>query len=468
MCLNSCKEHTVINTNVTPGIDNIHTFALSVSGTDSIRTKQIFNDSVVTSGYTGNPVYQALGYVNADPYSGNTVASIYLQVSPPSTSYAFSTLTTAGLDSAFLILPYAGFTWGDTVHPSTIPIKVYQLADTLGLNATYYAFNKKATGMLVGTGSLSFGPASPGGHGNNIVDSPFVTGLYRAPVLRISLGKVTDPFLANLQTIISNVNNTLTYAAFDSVFNGLYIVPDTGGTGRALAYFRLDASTYDNYGQANVLIYGHTSSAVTDTVTYSFPYSTTNTAHFNRITRNYTNALVKGLFSQPAKSDPYVIVQNAPGGEMDIRLPYVKNLPQNVIINKAQLVFTEIGQPASDFPAYDTNFFKPNRIYPQGVDANGVRYNIADRYPLTTSDGLLFIDGTPQYRSVIVNSVPYTQYFVNVPRELQQAILQQRSELHLRIGGTANYPGAYRALFKGSGLPGDSLATHLNIVYSKQ
>src|SRR5690606_39293688 len=92
-----------------------------------IYTKTVRTDSFVTSNsINGVPVYHALGTVN-DPFSGKTNAGFYFQIIPPSLGYGFPQTP----DSVVLVLPYAGFTWGDTTSSNAdIHLSGYEAAAT--------------------------------------------------------------------------------------------------------------------------------------------------------------------------------------------------------------------------------------------------------------------------------------------------------------------------------------------------
>jgi hypothetical protein len=158
-------------------------------------------------------------------------------------------------------------------------------------------------------------------------------------------------------------------------------------------------------------------------------------------------------------------MQNAPGVVLDVNLPYIqhlfKNLPNGALINKAELVFTQIEDPAYE----NRKYFGPLRLYPQGINSSGGRYTIADRYPVTDAT-LDFIDGSP--RQVVRGGNTLTEYRINIPREVQKAIVQRSNGLHLHLGGTVNFPGAYRLIVGGRGNTNPLYRPSINIIYSKQ
>jgi hypothetical protein len=437
--LGSCREDTIISSNVTPSVDNITTFQVTLP--DSFyEARTVRVDSIITSVYTSP--YQALGWVQqTEDGISNTMGSIYMQVVPRSTGSKFP----AGdvLDSAFVILPYAGFTWGDTTSLSSYTIRAYQLNDTLSVGTNYFPFSQKATGTnIIGTGTLKVGTRNAGL--GVIADSVMIGSTKVPPHLRVRLDNSV------INTLKAATDTNTTFAGFLRAFNGIYLVPDTNFLGRALPYFRIDP-TVGNYTGANLLVYAHNTTRDT---TYSFPYNATYAAGFNRITRKYSD--VSNIFNP---SNPQLVMQNQPGAAIDFRFKNLNNqalIPEGAVLNKVEITFTRIRAFS------DTFFFGPARIYPQGVSNTGVRYTVLDRYPISTQDGLDFIDGTPRSTA---GTITYT---LNVPRELQQAITNKESTLHLLIGGTANFPGAYRLILASLTHPDPTLRPLVKIIYSKQ
>ena len=455
--MTSCRENIAIQSDLTPGVDGIGTDSLIVP--DSFFTlNTVHDDSILTSNVGATySIFHALGWMTGDQLSGRTSANTYLQVVPTATLFSFDATNGAALDSAVLVIPYGGFTWGDTMSRSQQTIHAHLLQDTISNTARYYAFTMKNwMPAEIGNGAYYTGPAGSG----VIQDSVKVylshsagTTKTVAPHIRI---KLDTAFLSSLKAIVADTSKTSTFAGFLAALKGFYLRADTtagSNPGKALAYFRLNGLT-DNYGEANLLVYAHNNN--TDTVVYQLPFNNTYTGAYNRITRNYTD---QSVF---APNSTTLMVQNQPGAAIDLLIKNMRNLPlpagvklSDIVINKASLIFTEI--PSS----INTQYTHPPRIYPIGFDASGGKYAILDRYPLTTSDGLSFIDATPRTDSV----KNITTYTMNFPREFQQAIVQQKSELHLRINGTQTYPAAYRLLVGNKNHPNYRMV--FRVIYSK-
>ena len=456
--LASCREDAIIKSSLTPAVDNIHTFGIGPdfnNGSDTItlETGTAFQDSVNTSSRTtGFPIYHTLGWMR-DPFAGTTAASIYAQFVPTTTGVTFAGVTP---DSVVLVLPYSGFTWGDTTVSSTHQIKVYSISEGFSKDSIFYSYSSRATGATpIGTATLVTGLS-----GTGVIQDSVTLGVNRykyAPHLRV---KLDASWVQNV--FLPAISYDTSYTAFLQQFAGLCITADTSGLpGRTLPYFLLNgASTV--YGSAALLAYV----SGNDTAPVQFPYIATYAAHFNRIRRNYNGAPIASVLGPGNQA--YLAMQNGPGAAFDIRMPYIqslfKKIPAGAIINKAELCFTVTTAPGQT-PADDARFFPPYRLYPQGVNATGGLYTIADRYPVQDAT-LNFIDGTSS--TVTRNGTTQTVYRINIPREMQQIIVGGLSGLHLRIGGTVNFPAAYRLVVAGTGNTTAAIRPTINIIYTKQ
>lgn len=448
--LSSCKENTVIRTDVVPAVDNITVF-----GTDTLTllTKTVKDDSVISNLYNGG-AYMGAGHISGDPVFGKTAASFYFQVRPPQDNYSLDQ-TVYKIDSAVLVLPYSGVAFGDTTNSAGKQIfKAYRMTEKIYYDSIYYANTpaKNINPSPIATATVDI-PALI----HSYQDSTLVGGVKRAPHLRMRLDNdVLKNLVDNFGT--SNYANTSSFLDF---FNGIYISTETGGN--TIPYFKLQGD--DNFSRAGMVMYYHTinsGGAITDTLSVGYPFDATATAtktgFLNSVSRDYTGTLANTLFSSTAATDNTILLQNLPGASIDIRIPNVKNLPR-CIVNKAELVITQISSPL------DAIFETPARIYPEVINEGGARIRIADRNPVSSSSPLIFIDGTR--RSVNLGGAIVNQYVLNFPRELQNAIVEQRKELRLRISGTQTFVGAFRLTAAGSSYSQPQYRVKLNVVYTK-
>lgn len=442
-----CKEDTIIKANIAPVADDIYSNV--IGDTLTLITKTVIDDSIVTSfSSSSTPVIHGLGTVN-DPLFGRSNWGIYTQFLPTANNLSIPTP-----DSVVLILPYYGVSWGDTLSssaPSMQSFTVYRVTETMSKDSTYYSKSYKNIDWN--------NPVSDPTPVNVLglkYDTLKIAGAVRSPHLRI---KLKASFAAELVAAAASSNNS---ADFLDKIKGIYIGPSdtSNGSLRTVPYFFLNGNS--DYNRASIALYysenGNTKPDSIKTAFLNFVY--TDCAHFNRITRNYTGSWANNYIQSTAVSDSIILVQNEPGASLDIRIPYIKNLP-NAIINKAQLVITQIKMnDESD------KFTAPSRLYPVGVDATGAAYTIKDREPVESSGPLDFIDGTRR-DVTLPDGTQASQYYINIPREVQKAILNKADELHLRINGTVTYPGAYRLIAGGKKHSNSMYRIRLNISYSK-
>lgn len=441
LSVTSCKENTIINSSLTPAVDNIKTFALDQNEI-TFLTKTVYDDSIVTS-LNVSPVIAGLGTVNADPFFGVTNAGFYFSVVPPTSSYSFP-VSRSSVDSVVLVLPYSGFTWGDTNNTSR-PQKfsVYRMTDTFSNAGYYYSFSRFGVDRshLLGTVTANM---------NDLKNDVQLKDSFVTPHLRI---KITDNDF--IQKLMDSSSQYADYPTFLSWFKGLYVEPDTtgGATGTSLGYFQLDGSSY--YTTAGLLFY------MQDSVVSQFAYNTTNCAHSSWVKRNYTGYPVAPYYAPSRTDDSIIMIQNEPGAAGDIQitnLTHINDVIGKSLINKAQILITKVDVSPS------TIYTEPARIRVTGIDDYGTYYVIADNYVGSSiiSD---FIDGTA--KSVTVGAFTVTQYAINFPRELQKALIQGRTNLHLRINGTQTYPGAYRLIAGGKSNSNGTYKLQINVIYSK-
>ncbi|PZF72014.1 hypothetical protein [Taibaiella soli] len=436
----SCKENTIINSNLAPAVDNIKTFALDPNDI-SCLSKTVYDDSIVTSLNT-SPVIAGLGTVNADPFFGVTNAGIYFNVIPPTSSYTFP-VSRSSIDSVVLVLPY-NFTWGDTNNTNR-PQKfsVYRMTDTFSSTGYYYSFSRFGVDRshLLGTVTTNI---------NDLKNYVQLKDSSVTPHMRI---KITDNDF--IQKLMDSSSQYADYPTFLSWFKGLYVEPDTtsSATGTSLAYFELDGDSY--YNTAGLLFY------MQDSVVSQFGYNTTNCAHSTWVKRNYTGYPVAPYYSPSRTDDSIIMIQNEPGAAADIRITNIRHIDSVIgksLINKAQILITKVDVGSSSI------YTEPSRIRVTGIDDYGTYYFIADNY-VGSSTSSTFIDGVAQ--SVTVGAFTVTQYSINFPRELQKALIQGRTNLHLLLNGTQTYPGAYRLIAGGKSNSNATYKLQINVIYSK-
>ncbi len=445
-----CKEDTIVKASVTPGNNNLGT--TNIPDTMTVYGSTVFVDKLKTSDkVSGIPIVHALGTV-VDPFFGTTNAGIYMQVLPTQSAFRFVAVgTNYTVDSAVLILPFYGFAWGNRTDPKPQKFRVYRIEEAMSNTADYYSnqhLQVRNTPLAEVTVDMK----------SVLNDTPSAAGVktgYRH--IRIPLGQdfVND--------VVSQIGTgTFTDdASFLSYFKGFYIAPDSNynisNNTDLLTYILLDGS--NDYARTAVAFY-YRENGSNETKTAFFNYiretAGSKTANFNHIDRNYTGYPAQKILNYGTGDS--LILQNEPGLCIDLRIPNLSQIPVSSII-KAEIVLTQI----SSGVAADSLQI-PNRIVPRGVDASGNEYEIADLSASDYSAAIAFVDGTKRTEKD-VNGNDIITYRINIPREVQKAIIDKRNELHLRIKGATGFPGAYRLVAGGR-----NHGTHkmqLNIVYSK-
>ncbi len=450
-----CRENTLINSKVAPANNAVGVWDTALS----CITHTYYDDTVITSTNIGGlSVFQGVGAIS-DPFFGTMTGATYFQVIPA--TFNSSQYDSTTIDSAFLFMPYSGFTYGDTTNQSlTQTYQVFYLNDSLGYNSNYYSFDSKAIDAVT--------PLSDPTTVNlyHLKDTFSVNGVYYTKGMRIPL-KLTA--LMNRINPAQAILTTSTAPATDfiNLFNGICVrVANPLQSATAFPYFKLDGTTM--YDEATILVYHHHPSySPVDTMKEQYFFSTGTCAHFNNITKSYTHSPVSNLLHSTQANDSVIALQNQPGASIDIIIPGIKKIPAGVI-NKAELQLTLL-------PAYNSNsfLFYPEKLYPLGI-ANGtypagigagLAYNIADRYPLTSLSPLGVLDGyihTFTRRGITVQT-----FTIDLPREVMASIAAKNDTIHLHINGTQDFYGAFHMVAGGGSYSDTLYRPKLIVVYSK-
>ena len=449
-----CKENITLNSKLSPSSDTVAVYQTYLP----CITHTYFDDSINTAtAYPGIPYYQAVGNLS-DPFFGDLTCATFFQIIPAQNGFTFAAADT--IDSAVLILPYSGFTYGDTVTQTTTQtIQVFYMTDSMGSvsTASYYPFNTKSINL---TSPLSAPTTFSVYH---LIDSFLATWVDHSSV-RVKLNLPTFMNLLNYALNQSSATGNPTEATFINYFNGLCIRPaDTRVASDYLPYFQLDG--IDQYSEAGVLVFYHAN--VGDTTYQQFYFNTAYCTHFNAITNSYGRAPVNQLYHSTSKNDEIVALQNQPGACIDLYITGISKLPAG-IINKAEVQLTLL-------PAYNnTTFFMPEKIYATGVATatypsglgltQGEVYNLADRYPLLSTSPYTVLDGYPHTG---IGTTGQSVFTLDIPRELMQAIAMKSDTIHLQINGTSDYYGAFHMVAGGGSYPDSNYRAKFKVVYSQ-
>ena len=466
-----CRENTLIRSKVLPANDTVGVKSYTLN----CITHTYYDDTAITSTDIGGiPCYQAVG-TYYDQFFGTMVGSTFFQVSfgsVPNNVFAGYTI-----DSAILVLPYSGFTYGDTSSAFSSLTQTYQvfyMLDSLSNPAitNYFSYSSKPVDI---SNPLSDPTTVNIYHIRDSVGT--YTQDYNYPALRI---KLRIPALMQHLNPALNLLSTSTNLPQDwfNAFNGICVMPANTNPlmiphgPSAMPYFQLDGST--EYSEAGILVYSHlagTSAPVIDTAPIVFPFDPTICSHFNNITRSYSRYPVNNLLRSSQVNDSIIVLQNQPGASLDILIPGMKSIPKGVVISNAQLQLNLLTIPLY---ASDTNSAQlPERLYPVGIGnatyptgvGNGVAYNLADRYPTTSLTPLAYMDG--YWHLLTVGSNVLETYTINIPREVMASIAANNDTLHLHITGTQDFYGAFKMVAGGGTYSNPLYQPKFVITYSK-
>src|SRR5690606_23992422 len=165
-------------------------------------------------------------------------------------------------------------------------------------------------------------------------------------------------------------------------------------------------------------------------------------------------------FTASSSARDSIVIEGYPGLYTEITIRDLDQIPA-AVINKASLTFTVIAV------GKDGALSVPTQLILEEVK-DGVVNPVADMLGsggTAVEEGLLIIDGKPV--QVTDNGPARYRYTLNFPRALQQALMEGRNEITLRISSSTVYPGAYRLL--AGGLNGQDAADRLkvHVIYTK-
>lgn len=451
----ACKESSVSKSTSTliPPVDNINTFAKSASDF-GIAFSHGITDPIITSSFTydhnggSSPLNAVAIGAYTDPFFGQTIASAHLQLTPYGPNFKFP--ADAVIDSAVLVLPYiagsiAGNYYGDTNAVNTW--NVYSNDGTLEKSKVYYSSDDINTDQLIGTGTVSYHNFKSG-----VKQVLAATNDTTTSQLRIRLNQ---SFAAEMFAADSTVYKSTT--AFFDYFKGITIKPELNQAKDFLAYFLLPSSaTWEQkmLSNARIEFHYHTS---TDTTFSSIVVRPSVCAYFSTIQQKTDDFPVANLLTRNSDS---ILIQSQPGLRTDLTLTGLSEIPL-AVINKAEFVFTV----QNTTPAYLLPF---SPVVPVIVNEAGTEmplYERIDNNGSANDGGIAMVN--PYAQKVTIGGVSYTQFKINLPRTIQQYVLERKDKITIRFKGTNYNPGMYRIL--GYGLnSNEDVKFKLNLIYTKK
>jgi hypothetical protein len=341
----SCTKitSTEIGQDLIPAVDNIHTFDTTL---EVITENFAWADSTfprLARTTTGGAPEMMVGYISNDPQFGKTDASMYFFLSPPQYPAPYQVKDSLYLDSVVLCLRWSGSTVGDSTAQQKF--NVFKLTDKLNSDSAYRTDAVISYNEMLG--SKTFSPTI-------LNDSLVLSNQRVANQLRIRLSDDFGRQILSWDTSAGQPlhNDTL----FRNALPGFAVVPDVAGASSANAIMGFLVSDTNSYLR---IYYRYDTLAKQDTTFKTYKY-VINGGFANNITRNYTGS----EFAQTLGAGPDSIsyIQTAPGTYTTVNVSSLngfKALKGNVVINRAELVMTQI-PAAGQFNEY---FAGPELLY---------------------------------------------------------------------------------------------------------
>lgn len=444
----SCNESTLLGEGLVPGSDRLSTLD---TDTFTVRTRTWFRpDDSLAANYQTEMI---AGAINEDPVFGRSVAITYSQFGLSAASFKFEGDKPV-LDSVVLSLAYAGY-YGDSMGAQQYT--VYRILDKTFNDTTLYYTHQQLnieTGHPLGTTVTT--PKSA-------ADSVDVYGTEQAPQIRIRLDNAFGQSIMQQSPDVALSNDS----AFHVWLNGLAVVPDSTMSGRRALLF-----TELNNDYTGITVFYHNESD--DSLQAFFPFNPSSCAFSNYVHRNYTGSEAAGHFGDTVNvvGDSLIYLQGKPGLYADIEMPYLQDF-SNAVINKAELIITQVPDAASDvFAAPDWLFLWQYKN--AAKDSLGYVFDVGavsnPLYGLQLTNLSYFGGG----RRMITNQdgQRVAQYRINITRYLQHLIRQNPTYSETNFGfrlevmdasGSTRDPGR---LVLGGGTHG-RYPMKLHVVYTK-
>jgi len=448
--ISSCKENTILPPDLVPAVDGINTFQ---EDTFTVITTTVYKDSLLTGGKLNGvdrgadaEYAQAIGTIsagaNGDEVFGKTVASVYIQVRPPSPSFTFSG-TNQVFDSVVLATNYSR-AYGDTSSNSQQQrFDLFQSSDNKDLsNAFYETETANLNGSAIASTLVNFNTLP--------TDSPVINGVTLRPQIRFNLQGTSFQ-----NDLVSQTPSTafLDYETFLNWLGGFYITPDES-IGNTLGYFDTDnTSLYVYYRFVNA-------QNDPDTAVVVFPFDPAFCVRYNSITRDYQGTPSDNFIETGAVAgDSLIFIQGEPGLAGLISFPQIGKFP-NAIINKAELTLTVVS-PYTNF--LDTaSYTMPNQLQIVYVNELGEDEVLEDYIRL----GARRVGGLRNWATL--NGSQRIQYKFNISHTIQEAVTTQNSNFKLKLSGArSNFPAQNRVVIRGSGTSVQLEKPNLNIIFTK-
>lgn len=409
------------------GLGLIDQVGTEFNDTTTVVAYSLLEDTINTTNLSSN----LLGNIH-DPVFGDSKASIYSQFALSGSSVNFG--ANPIIDSVVLTLQLSSY-YGDTT--SQVGIRVYRLTEALSHDARYYQTSTigfDPTPLNYSLTSYTIRPSTA-----VIVDTNTYT-----PHIRIRLSQAFGQYLLN------NAANMSTNSNFQQLFKGLCIdaISHSGSTGYMLI-------TNMTSSLSCISLYYHNDSKAQKK--YNFVCNS-NCTRFTHFEHNYNQSgnsdfIQQVLSGQQSIGEHTLFLQATGGVKTHITFPHLqdafKSLNNRVVINKAELVITDIS-PDEQY------LLHPASLSIQGIEAGtgNIVYLPDDEYYTGTS----YFGGTYDAEN--------HEYRFRITKYVQNLILQKTdlsNSINLVVKGSS--VRANRFIFGGTGL-NDNSRLRLELSYT--
>lgn len=387
----------------------------------SVDTFTVYSKVEAEEPYKSSGVtYGTLGSMD-DPIFGKTTCGFYAQCRLSSDGYSFG--SGAVLDSCVLSLVYET-KYGSNTQPITVA--VYELTESMDPVATYntnkaFAVNGNPLGVV-----YNFVP--------NYKDSVSLLGKRYPAQLRIGLNSLGQRILSADSAILSGSTNFLNF------FKGIYVTPQ-GTHGNGVSYINLVRS--------KITLHYHNNT--NDSLYFEIPI-TSASATVNHY-EHQVSSIIQQKIASTLASDSVVYVQAGAGVRVKLTIPSLDSLPQNIAINRAELIVTKW----DDVSGSDTVYPVPSYLSLKKISASGVLESLDATY----EDAGLSINQT-----TAIDGKAYTRYVFPLNTYIQQLAKRQypNKGLYLTLAAASSVNRAVLANYPHSD---SNMKIKLKIIYTK-
>jgi hypothetical protein len=439
-------DTTSIGGDLLPAVDNVHTFADTLAIT---TTQQVYNpDSTVVT----RTEDQAFGHT-VDPLLGRTTtAGIYFQLKPTFFPYylgnpadTLNFFPGVGLDSVVLCLKYKSF-YGDSTIP--LDVDVREILDVTFRDSVnkpnMVGSNPPALGNVIGGTSINVATLGDTVHYRDNKDSSI-------NVIRIRLNDTWAQHLFTQDSFSfhTGINAFYSDSVFRRFYNGLAVVPRSGGSGNQLIYVNLaDPATRIE------IHFRRENAGVLDT---TFNSLVLNSDYFGSTTNRSSNTadIIKRT---PALNltagDQEIYLETNPGTYANLKIPGLTGL-SNRIIHRAEIVIQQI----PDLTGFQNIFKAPSYLYLDLKDSisntkwKPIYYDLnpsvvydpdntnplsASYYPFTNGIDFLYFGG---YRRDKIDQFgnPISYYTFNITKYVQNIVTNHRFNYDMRLSSPFSF-----------------------------